>query len=359
MKDYSAKASPVFGLRSNAVVSLFGMLLAFSSPAYGEEALRLRIDRKGGIFELSGNKVGELIDKKETKLTVDARGNILDSQRRLVGRLDVRETGEPTASQTPSDEVGVKVDRQGNIFDESGNIIGRLHDESKKGRQLSIDGSGNIIDGNKRTVGKIRINGVPAIASAAPAPVTRKTPARTVPQSSTQAPRIAQTPPRPSPIYDLANRAARNSQRIVSNAVTVQRPVPMDKMPHTSASASLSAYDAQTLSRKHPNVIIVSELAPYVSFPDGRRKRVIIVDDITYRRHELDSRIDERIAEGKLTEADARVLRQELASSKPMEDGFRSDGMDFKESRKMYNAFDRVASRIDSFSKKRRMASRR
>jgi hypothetical protein len=81
----------------------------------------------------------------------------------------------------------------------------------------------------------------------------------------------------------------------------------------------------------------------------------VMLDDIMVRRAELEGRIARELATGRLTSTEAARLRVQMDSIASMETRLRADGyLTYKESRLLYQSFDRVGSRLDSLVANRR-----
>jgi hypothetical protein len=93
----------------------------------------------------------------------------------------------------------------------------------------------------------------------------------------------------------------------------------------------------------------------YVPLIDGTRfiiigERVIMLDDIMVRRAELESKIARKLIHGKITASQASNLRAELGSIAVVEQQMRAKGsLTFRDSRELYNRFDKVGSRLDGY----------
>jgi hypothetical protein len=78
--------------------------------------------------------------------------------------------------------------------------------------------------------------------------------------------------------------------------------------------------------------------------------QVALLDDIMVRRADLEGRIASQLAVGKISERQAASLRAQLDESAVLERAMRSDGnLNFNESRQLYTAFDKVATRLDGY----------
>lgn len=81
-----------------------------------------------------------------------------------------------------------------------------------------------------------------------------------------------------------------------------------------------------------------------------QNNQVALLDDIVVRRADLEGRIASQLAAGKISERQAASLRSQLDESAVFERAMRTDGnLDFKESRQLYAAFDKVATRLDGY----------
>ncbi len=93
----------------------------------------------------------------------------------------------------------------------------------------------------------------------------------------------------------------------------------------------------------------------YVPLINGSRfaiigGRVLMLDDVMVRRADLESKISRFLATGNISERQATILRGELGKIAIIEKQMRGNGsFSFRESRELYNRFDRVGSRLDSY----------
>lgn len=93
----------------------------------------------------------------------------------------------------------------------------------------------------------------------------------------------------------------------------------------------------------------------YVPLIDGTRfvvygGRVIMLDDVMVRRAELESKISRGFATGKLSARQTDELRSEMGKIGVMEEQMRAKGsLTYRDSRQLYNRFDHVGSRLDSY----------
>ena len=77
---------------------------------------------------------------------------------------------------------------------------------------------------------------------------------------------------------------------------------------------------------------------------------VIMLDDVMVRRAELESRISHELAMRKISETQASSLREQLNKAGRLESEMRSKGgLTFKDSRILYEQFDKVGSGLDSY----------
>ncbi|MBX9689062.1 MAG: hypothetical protein K2X27_20300 [Candidatus Obscuribacterales bacterium] len=83
--------------------------------------------------------------------------------------------------------------------------------------------------------------------------------------------------------------------------------------------------------------------------------RIIQLDDIAVRRIGLESKILDRQAAGQISRQEADELRHELNTISAAEDLYRSSGINHdltnKQARSIYASFDKVATRLDAWSK--------
>ena len=79
--------------------------------------------------------------------------------------------------------------------------------------------------------------------------------------------------------------------------------------------------------------------------------RIILLDDLAVRRIGLENKILDRLYAGKISYAQSNELRVRLNDIATAEDLCRTDGvLTPKESRDIYTAFDKVASRLDTYT---------
>jgi hypothetical protein len=77
---------------------------------------------------------------------------------------------------------------------------------------------------------------------------------------------------------------------------------------------------------------------------------VIMLDDVMVRRAELESKISQKLASRSITLVQANSLRDQLGSSAGLESQMRSKGgLTFKDSRILYEQFDKVGTRLDGY----------
>jgi hypothetical protein len=79
--------------------------------------------------------------------------------------------------------------------------------------------------------------------------------------------------------------------------------------------------------------------------------QVVLLDDVMVRRADLEGKISEQLAEGKLTPDQAASLRQQLDDIGKVEAQMRagSGDLSFKQGRSLYGQFDKVGSRLDHY----------
>lgn len=117
------------------------------------------------------------------------------------------------------------------------------------------------------------------------------------------------------------------------------------------------AYDLDVLGGRIHTLVPTSTYTPIIT---GSRMvlsngQIVMLDDVMVRRAELEGRIAREMATGRLTTAEAARLRVQLDSIASMESRMRADGyLTYKESRLLYQSFDRVGSRLDSLVANRR-----
>jgi hypothetical protein len=81
--------------------------------------------------------------------------------------------------------------------------------------------------------------------------------------------------------------------------------------------------------------------------------QVVQLDDLSIRRAGLEARVTKDYLKGKLTDSQAATLRAKLSNIGTEAAIYKADGnLDFKEARRLYTDFDRVASQIDSMAGK-------
>jgi hypothetical protein len=78
--------------------------------------------------------------------------------------------------------------------------------------------------------------------------------------------------------------------------------------------------------------------------------QVVLLDDLMVRRADLEGRIAQSLASGKLTDGQAAGLRTQMDQIAAQESAMRAKGEPtFKEGRRLYSEFDKVASRLDGY----------
>jgi len=78
--------------------------------------------------------------------------------------------------------------------------------------------------------------------------------------------------------------------------------------------------------------------------------QIVRLDEIATRRADLEAHIADALATGKISASSAARLRGQLDDLAVQEQRFRADGMNYKESRILFTEFDRVGSRLDSYT---------
>ena len=83
--------------------------------------------------------------------------------------------------------------------------------------------------------------------------------------------------------------------------------------------------------------------------------KVVELDDLSIRRAGLEARVTRELLAGRLTDAQAATLRSRLSTIGAEAAVYQADGnLDFKEARRLYTDFDRVATDIDKMGGKER-----
>ncbi len=112
---------------------------------------------------------------------------------------------------------------------------------------------------------------------------------------------------------------------------------------------------AMSLDYVGNQLITYSPTITYVPLINGSRfaiigGRVIMLDDVMVRRADLESKISRSLATNKISTSQANSLRAEMGRIAIIEKQMRLKGsFSFRESRELYNRFDRVGSRLDSY----------
>ncbi len=77
--------------------------------------------------------------------------------------------------------------------------------------------------------------------------------------------------------------------------------------------------------------------------------QVVVLDDLMVRRADLEGRITQNLATGRISDVEARSLRSQMDEIGRMESQMRMSGQpSFKDSRRLYTLFDKVAARLDN-----------
>jgi len=75
----------------------------------------------------------------------------------------------------------------------------------------------------------------------------------------------------------------------------------------------------------------------------------VVLDDLMVRRADLEGRITQNLAASRISDVEARSLRSQMDEIGRMESQMRVGGnLSFKDSRRLYNLFDKVASKLDN-----------
>ncbi len=112
---------------------------------------------------------------------------------------------------------------------------------------------------------------------------------------------------------------------------------------------------AMSLDYVGSQLITVAPTITYVPLINGSRfaiigGRVVMLDDVMVRRADLESKIARLRANGKITTSQSNNLRAELGRIAILEKQLRAQGsFTYKGSRELYNRFDKVGSRLDSY----------
>jgi len=120
----------------------------------------------------------------------------------------------------------------------------------------------------------------------------------------------------------------------------------------TYAEALPIAIQLDYLSTRMVTVMPNDSLPPLVA---GSRfvltsGQVVLLDDLMVRRADLEGRIAQSLASGRLTDGQAAGLRTQMDQIAAQESAMRAKGEpSFKEGRRLYSEFDKVASRLDGY----------
>jgi len=121
----------------------------------------------------------------------------------------------------------------------------------------------------------------------------------------------------------------------------------------TYPSAVMLAQDLDLIGQQYGTVITTAPV--YVPIITGSRFTVSTgqtyeLDDLSVRRANLEARVTRALLKGRLSDSRAAELRIKLASIGNEANLYLADGrMDPKESRRLYDAFDRVASELEKY----------
>jgi len=115
--------------------------------------------------------------------------------------------------------------------------------------------------------------------------------------------------------------------------------------------AVMEAEDLDLIATQYGTLVTAAPV--YVPIISGSHFTVVDgsvfqLDDLSIRRIDLEGRITKDLLEGRLSESRAAELRAQLSNIGAEAAVYRADGnVDFKESRRLYTEFDRVASGIE------------
>jgi hypothetical protein len=121
-------------------------------------------------------------------------------------------------------------------------------------------------------------------------------------------------------------------------------------------AAVMLAQDLDLIGQQYRTVVATSPT--YVPIITGSRFTVSTgqtyeLDDLSVRRANLEARVTKALLKGRLSSGRAAELRIKLASIGNEANLYLADGrMDPKESRRLYDAFDRVASQLERYAGK-------
>lgn len=297
MKDLAIKLISKRSLRviSLSVVSL-ALMLPISPSALAQD-LQLRVDPIGNILDMTGKSVGKLIEftGEMPQLTVDAAGNILDASNRVVGKVAAASV-DTTVAVTSPESVKLRMDTTGNLFDSNGVLVGKI-DPADSTIKLRVNSAGAILSG-ETVVGQMKLVTAPA----------------------ENIDTLLSSPP-----------LSRTTTTVTTATVPVGTLKEMTVVSEGSATTAVTTQAA-------PTQMVV--------------RKVTIIDEVNFRRNEVATNISDRLAAGRITADQAAALKALLDSILPVEQTMRTDGLTFKESKKLFTAFDKVANELDHVSAK-------
>ncbi|PWU03235.1 MAG: hypothetical protein C5B53_00720 [Candidatus Melainabacteria bacterium] len=124
----------------------------------------------------------------------------------------------------------------------------------------------------------------------------------------------------------------------------------------TYPAAVMLAQDLDLIGTQYRTVVTTAPV--YVPIIEGSHftvvdGQVLELDDLSVRRASLETRITKDLLRGRLTDAQAADLRAKLSIIGAEAAAYQADGSaDFKEARRLYTDFDKVASQIDRMAGK-------
>ncbi|OKL61665.1 hypothetical protein UA08_02200 [Talaromyces atroroseus] len=140
----------------------------------------LPIDAAGMIKDETGRLIGQVVEGKPdlvAGMVPNEKGEVLDDEGELIGRVDVASVSPEKASEAveqPKPETGLsdisvlkgrELNEEGKIVSDAGDVIGQLTEgqDAKKLAGKPVDAQGQVIDDYKNVLGKVEL--VPGEAS--------------------------------------------------------------------------------------------------------------------------------------------------------------------------------------------------
>ena len=162
-------------------------------------------------------------------------------------------------------------------------------------------------------------------------------------------------------LENAINQARKNGQITPEQSVSMKHE--LHRIGQQTSSATISyptalmvAQDLDLIGQQYGT--IVTTAPTYVPIITGTTfvvssDKTYKLDDLSVRRAQLDARIIKDVLQGRLSDSRATELRNELANIGAEANLYTANGsFDAKESRRLYDAFDHVASQIDKWAGK-------